>query len=91
MKRREQKLWNEIYQFLMCNVIVEREWKGYIGEVKIEAKRIAENIIINCFCCNSQYIRIVSTRGELVRHQIVFAGRKLSKLNWFLLQLKTKR
>ena len=50
MKKTEKKVREEIGKFLLAHVNCDWEWKGHLGEVWVEEKkRIAENIIVNCF------------------------------------------
>jgi hypothetical protein len=90
MKRAEWKVREEIGKFLLAHVNCDWEWKGHVGEVWVEAKRIAENTIINCFCFSTQFIRLRVSEGKVVQFKVAPVGQGLTQLRWFLEQIKKR-
>ena len=94
MKRTEWKTRNEISEFLFVHVGMKifdhYEWKGHIGEVWIEASQDVENIIINCYCFDTHFIRLARSKGKVIQFKIAPACQGLTQLRWFLEQIKKK-
>ena len=90
MKRTEWKVREEIGKFLLAHVNCDWEWKGHVGGVWVEAKRIAENTIINCSYLGSQFIRLRVSEGKVVQFKVAPVGLSLTQLRWFLEQIKMR-
>jgi hypothetical protein len=89
MKKTEKKVREEIGKFLLSHVNCDWEWKGHVGEVWVEAKRIVESTIINCSCFSTQFIRLRVSEGKVVQFKAPI-GQGLVQLRWFLDQIKRR-
>lgn len=92
MKRPELKVRNEILKYILfhCPINCEWEWKGHIGKVFVEVKRIAENTIISCFCFDTLFIKLRASEGKVVEHKFEPVAEGLVQLRWFLEQIKKR-
>ena len=94
MKRAELKVRNEISEFLFVHVGMKifdhYEWKGHVGEVWIEARQDVENIIINCYCFGTHFIRLARSEGKVIRFKAAPVCQGLTQLRWFMEQIKKK-
>ena len=91
MKMAELKVRDEISEYILSKVECDWEWKGHLGEIWIETKRIAENTIINCYYSSIQFMKKI-TNQENYPHiiQFKFAPIRLglTQLRRFLEQIK---
>ena len=92
MKKTEKKVREEIGKFFLAHVNFncDWEWKGHIGEVWVEEKRIAENIIVNCSCFSTQFIRLRVSESKIVQFKVAPVGQGLVQLRWLLEQIKKR-
>lgn len=90
MKRVELKVRNEISEYILSMVECDWEWKGHLGEIWIETKRIAENTIINCYYSSIQFICLRISEGLVVQLKVAPVGQGLTQLRWFLEQIKKR-
>ena len=92
MKLAELKVREEITGILLARVKIrdDYEWKGHIGEIWVEAKRIAENTIINCSCFSTQFIRLRVSEDKIVQFKVASVGQGLTQLRWLLEQIKKR-
>lgn len=92
MKLAELRVREEITGILLARVKIkdDYEWKGHIGEIWVEAKRIAENTIINCSCFSTQFIRLRVSEDKIVQFKVASVGQGLTQLRWFLEQIKKR-
>ena len=88
MKRAEWKVREEIGKFLLAHVNCDWEWKGHVGGVWVEAKRIAENTIINCYYSSIQFIRLVVLENKTIQFKVAPVVQGLVQLRWLLEQIK---
>ena len=86
----ELKVRNEISEYILSKVECDWEWKGHLGEIWIETKRIAENTIINCYYSSIQFIRLRISEGLVIQFKVAAVGQSLLQLRWFLEQIKKR-
>lgn len=88
MKLAELRVREEITGILLARVW-NNEWKGHIGEIWVESKKmIGEKTIIDCYYSSIQFIRLVVSEDRTIQFKVAPVGQGLVQLRWFLEQIK---